>query len=120
MAPSTDLSASKLFGSGFSSVVSTGICVRFIFAYSHFCSTSSIGEQAQKFLYRYKFLLVRSDAALCVGLTRASIGVPVHCVGNLCKTFRAQKSRGICRSRRPWNCTSRIALKKVTLLFRRL
>jgi hypothetical protein len=31
--------------------------------------------------------LVLSDAALCVELLRASIQVPVHAFGNLCKTF---------------------------------
>jgi hypothetical protein len=40
---------------------------------------------------RYEHFLVQSDAALCVEVPRASIGVPVHRLGNLCKTFRTQK-----------------------------
>src|SRR2546430_17042073 len=32
-----------------------------------------------------------SDVALCVEVAQASIGEPVHRLGNLCKTFRAKK-----------------------------
>jgi len=39
------------------------------------------------FRYGYGYFSVQNDAALCVEVLRASIGVPVHRLGNLCKTF---------------------------------
>jgi len=41
----------------------------------------------RNFYSRYEYFLVLSDAALCVEVLRASTRVPVHRLGNLCKTF---------------------------------
>src|SRR6266436_9597469 len=88
IAPRTERSASRLFGSGFSRVVSTGmrglLYIRLFFA---FVLRSAREGQRRISHPRYEHFLVQSDAALCVELPRASIGVPVHRLGNLCKTF---------------------------------
>jgi hypothetical protein len=52
-----------------------------------FCTTISAGGQEKRFSSQVRHFPVQSDAAFCVELLRASIGVPVHRFGNLCKTF---------------------------------
>src|SRR5712692_9548675 len=97
IAPRTERSASRLFGNGFSSVASAGISIRFIFAYSHSCSTSPAGAQAWicfRISTQSQLKLLRG---LCVDVVRASIGVPVHRFGNLCKTFFRPPRRLILR-----------------------
>src|SRR6266571_80511 len=99
IAPRTDRSASRLFGSGFSRVASAGIntqksgsfSIRFFFAIES--QSPRIGKCGD-FYFRNEHFLVRSDAALCVEAGRPSTGMPVHCFGNLCKTFRPQKKQG--------------------------
>src|SRR6267143_6337592 len=94
MAPSTERSASRLFGRGFSSVASTGmrglLRVRLFFA---FVPRSSPEGKRGNFHSRYENSLVRSDAALCAEASCASIGVPVHRFGNRCKTFSSPARR---------------------------
>src|SRR6266581_420468 len=99
IAPSTDRSASRLFGNGFSNVASAGISAQKAgpsqFAFSSLLNhnlrvLASVGD----FYFSNEHFLVRSDAALCVEAGRASTGVPVHRFGNLCKTFRPQKKQG--------------------------
>src|SRR6266436_4067311 len=96
IAPSTERSASRLFGSGFSRVESTGmrglLCVRLFFA---FVPRSAREGKRGNFYSRHENFLVRSDAALCAEAPRASTGVPVHRFGNRCKTFPGS-ARGQC------------------------
>src|SRR6266404_3481098 len=98
IAPRTERSASRLFGSGFSRVVSTGMrglfYIRLFFA---FVPRSPQEGKRRFFNSGYGHFTIQNDAALCVEVLRASIGVPVHRLGNLCKTFRTQKSRGAAR-----------------------
>src|SRR6267378_7167742 len=94
IAPSTERSASRLFGSGFSRVESTGmrglLCVRLFFA---FVPRSAREGKRGNFHSRYENFLVRSDAALCAEAPCASIGVPVPPFGNRCKTFSSSARR---------------------------
>src|SRR5882672_7730423 len=88
IAPSTERSASRLFGSGFSRLESTGmrvlLRVRLFFA---FVSRSAREGKRGNFYSRHENFLVRSDAAFCAEAPHASTGVPVHRFGNRCKTF---------------------------------
>jgi D-arabinose 1-dehydrogenase-like Zn-dependent alcohol dehydrogenase len=58
--------------------------IRLFFA---FVPRFPLGGKRRNFQSGHNHLFVQSDAALCVELPHASIGVPVHRVGNLCKTF---------------------------------
>ncbi|PYU40849.1 MAG: hypothetical protein DMG56_04445 [Acidobacteria bacterium] len=63
--------------------------VRLFFA---FVPRSPREGKRRNFHARYEHLLVQSDGVLWVEVKRASIRVPVHGLGNLCKTFQAKKA----------------------------
>src|ERR1700682_2297674 len=90
IAPRTERSASRLFGSGFSRGVSTGMrglfYIRLFFA---FVPRSPQEGKRRIFLSGYGHFRVQNDDALCVEVSCASIQVPVHRLGNRCKTFFA-------------------------------
>src|SRR6266581_3331116 len=88
IAPRTERSASRLFGKGFSSVVSTGIQVFLVFAFSSLLYHDlRQGASVDLFAGASTYFRLKLFRGLCVEGARASIGVPVHRVGNLCKTF---------------------------------
>ncbi len=92
IAPRTERSASRLFGKGFSSDVSTGIQVFLVFAFSSLLY-HGLRRRARADLFAGASNFTRPELfrRLCVELPRASIGLPVHRVGNLCKSFPVGK-----------------------------
>src|SRR5438309_5607314 len=93
IAPRTERSASRLFGKGFSSVASTGMEVSFVVRlFFAFVPRSPREGKRRNFHARYEHLLVQSDGVLWVEVKRASVRVPVHGLGHLCKAYQAEKA----------------------------
>src|SRR6266478_4409466 len=79
IAPRTERSASRLFGKGFSSDVSTGIQVFLVFAFSSLLYHGLRRRaSADFFAGASNFTRPELFRGLCVELPRASIGLPVH------------------------------------------
>src|ERR1700682_6715322 len=88
MAPSTERSASRLFGRGFSSVVSAGI--QSASHYSPFLrlfTTFSAGGQVRRFFFWDLIDRCQMVHALSAQGLSTSTGVLVHSFGNRCKSF---------------------------------